>query len=207
MIATRHSSCRARRASLLGALLAAAALLAGCGGGTKTVTVNAAGGTVGGSGPAKAGVYAGLVEGTDTNIALVSDGKRLTGAYVCNSRLKVGRWIRPAPLANNRAGLVARNGDSVGEATLAGDRASGSLTIGPGSGSFSAQIATGKAGLYRTASGTAAKPGFKETGWIVTPNGSTCGYTTTLTSKGSTIRPAPPTPKGKITNFANPFPF
>lgn len=152
------------------------------------------------------GVFVGKVGATNASIALVTDGQHLSGAYLCNSQ-NVSSWISPAPLADGKAKLVARRGDNLGEASFSGNSASGDVTVAGGSQSFTADLAKGKAGLYRTTSGKGGEPGFKETGWIVLPDGSTCGTSTTLTSSGSTTEPAPTSPKGQVTDFADPFPF
>jgi hypothetical protein len=198
---------------LMGAgLLAAVLLIAGCGGGggndtTTTATAPATGGG-GGSAAVTPGVYVGQPEGTDDSIALVTDGHRLSGAYFCLPQ-STSQWIRPSPFTNGRAPLVARRGVTLGSATFNGKTASGQVTAA-GERSFSAQVATGDAGLYRKASGTANKPGFTETGWIVLPNGNVCGGTNTITSSGgfqSQPASAQPASGSKVTNFENPFPF
>jgi hypothetical protein len=120
------------------------------------------------------------------------------------------QWIRPAPLAGGKAPLIARRGMNLGEASFAGDRANGAANVGGGSHSFSAKLATGHAGLYRTTDGTANKPGFTETGWVVLPSGNVCGSTNSVSASGGfESKPAPSKPKGSVhvTNFANPFPF
>jgi hypothetical protein len=192
------------------------ALLAGCFGGggdnnnttTATTTPSAAGGgaSKGGASKVSPGVFVGQVEGTGDSIALITDGHRLSGAYLCIPQ-STSQWIKPAPFAKGKAPLVARRGALLGNASFAADSANGTVTAG-GARSFSAKLATGKAGLYRTTSGTANKPGFSETGWIVLPNGNVCGSTNSITAGGGFKSvPAPSSPKGQITNFANPLPF
>ena len=152
------------------------------------------------------GVYVGQVQGTGDSIALVTEGHRLSGAYLCIPQ-STSQWIRPAPFAKGKAPLIARRGALLGSAKFAGESATGTVTAG-GSRSFNAKLATGKAGLYRTTSGTANQPGFSETGWIVLSGGSFCGSTNSITAGGGfKSAPAPSNPEGQITNFANPFPF
>ncbi len=199
----------------------ASALLAGCGGSTTT-TVTApsssapsgggaagGGGAVsggGGGGKVTPGVYVGQVSGTNDSIALVTEGHRLSGAYLCIPTL-TSQWIKPASFTSGKAVLVARRGVTLGSATFSSSGASGKIIAGGGR-PFSAKLGTGKAGLYRTHSGTANQPGFSETGWIVLQNGNTCGATNSITSSGGfKAGPAPSTPTEQITNFSNPFPF
>jgi hypothetical protein len=153
-----------------------------------------------------AGVYVGQVGGTNHLVALVTDGSRLSGAYLCIPE-GTSQWIKPAPLQGGQVALVARRGVVLGSAKFVGDTATGTVNSG-GQNSFSANLANGKAGLYRTHSGTANKPGFSETGWIVLPDGNTCGSTNSITSGGGfKSTPATSSPEGQITDFANPFPF
>jgi hypothetical protein len=200
----------------MAALIGVVVLLAGCGGGgsssststsTPASTPAAPAGGGGAKGAVTAGVYVAQVNGADASIALVSDGTRLSGAYLCAPN-QTPQWIKPSPFAKgNKAPLIARRGVRLGSAKFTGSTATGTVNA-QGTNSFSAKVATGKAGLYRTTSGTANQPGFSETGWIVLPDGSTCGGTNTITSGGGfKTGPAPSSPQGKITNFANPFPF
>jgi hypothetical protein len=152
------------------------------------------------------GVFVGRVEGADASVALVTDGQRLSGANLCFEKGGFA-WIRPAPLEDGKAELVTRSGETLGEASFAGKGASGDVNLAGGSHSFSARLATGKAGLYRTTSGKPGKAGFSETGWIVLPDGSVCGTTATVTQSGSKVHPARSSPKGQVTDLANPFPF
>jgi hypothetical protein len=188
---------------LVAGLAAAFTLLAGCGGGDDENTTTPTSG--GGAQAVTAGVFVAEVEGTDADIALVTDGKRLTGAYLCIPKGGTS-WLSPAPLVAGKAKLVARRGVSLGEASFTGDSATGHVTVAGGSRNFSAKLATGKAGLYRTTSGTAGEPGSTETGWIVLPDGSVCGVTNSITPGGGfKSKPAPSKPKGQVTNFANPY--
>jgi hypothetical protein len=220
-VAGLYSSPGARTARLVAPLVVVVALvlLAGCGGSSTTTVTSPSSGapsgggassgtpsTGGGGGAGSPGVFVGQVQGTSDAIALVTDGHRLSGAFLCIPT-STSEWIKPTPFANGKAPLVARRGTLLGAAKFAGSSASGNVTAG-GARSFTAKLATGKAGLYRTFSGTVNQPGFSETGWIVLPNGNTCGATNSITSGGGFKGgPAPSTPKGQITNFANPFPF
>jgi hypothetical protein len=186
----------------------------GCGGGggdesTSTAAsvpaVTAAGG---GAGAVTPGVYVGQVQGGEDSIALVTDGNRLSGAYLCIPQ-STSQWIRPVSFTSGKAALIARRGVTLGSASFSGDNATGMVDAG-GQRSFTAQVSSGDSGLYRTVSGTANKPGFRETGWIVLPDGSVCGGTNSITSSGgfqSTQAPSEPADGSKVTNFADPFPF
>ena len=184
-------------------------LLAGCGGGgdNTTTTATAPPPAGGGGGSATAGVYVGEVGGTNHLIALVTDGgTRLSGAYLCIPQ-GTSQWIKPAPLQGGKAALVARRGTVLGSAQFSGNTATGTINSG-GQQQFTAKLASGKAGLYRKTSGTSNQPGFSETGWIVLPDGNTCGSTNCITSGGGfQSQPETSSPEGQITNFSNPFPF
>jgi hypothetical protein len=200
----------ARTAFVLAALAALVALIAGCGSGggdNTTTTATAAAPAGGGGGPAKAGVYVGTVGGTDHLIAMVTDGgTRVSGAFLCLPQ-GTSQWIKPAPFQGDKAALVARNGTVLGSAQFSGDIATGTINEG-GNNSFTAKLASGKAGLYRKTSGTSNQPGFSESGWIVLPDGTTCGSTNSITSGGGfQSTPETSSPEGQITDFSNPFPF
>jgi hypothetical protein len=198
MADARHIRSLAFPASLVAALIALLVILAGCGGDDDEDSGDT-------SQPVKPGVYVGRF-GDGSSIALVTDGGRLSGAYLCKSS-KTSSWIEPAPLADGAANLVARRGEDLGEATFSGTGASGEITAG--SLSFTAELAEGYAGLYRTAGGKAGQTGFTETGWIVLPDGGVCGTTSTLTQSGPETTPAPNKPEGngRVTNYADPFQF
>jgi len=190
---------------LFSGLIMVFALIAGCGGGDDNDTTAAAGG---GGGAATPGVFVGQVEGTDDSIALVTDGNRLTAAYLCIPD-STSQWVRPAPLQDGQAGLVARRGVNLGSATFSGDTANGTVDAG-GQHNFGAKLATGYVGLYRVTSGKANKPPYSETGWIVLPDGTVCGGTNTITAGGgfkSGPAPSKPEGSGRVTDFANPTPF
>jgi hypothetical protein len=190
--------------------MAAFALLAGCGGGGDDNETTAAATTApagGGGGGATAGVYVGEVAGSNHLIALVTDGgTRLSGAYLCIPE-GTSQWIKPAPLQGGKAALVARRGVVLGSAQFSGDTATGTINSG-GQGQFTAKLASGDAGLYRKTTGTSNQPGFSETGWVVLPDGNTCGSTNSITSGGGfQSQPETSSPEGQITDFSNPFPF
>ena len=194
---------------LLAGLVAVVVLVAGCGGGDNNDTTAAAttAPAGGGGGAAKAGVYVGVVGGTNHLIALVTDGgTRVSGAYLCIPQ-GTSVWIKPALFQDGKAALVARNGTVLGSAQFSGDTATGTVN-GGGENSFTAKLASGKVGLYRKTSGTSNQPGFSETGWIVLSDGTTCGSTNSITQGGGfQSQPETSSPEGQITNFSNPFPF
>jgi hypothetical protein len=119
----------------------------------------------------------------------------------------VSNWIIGAPLAERGVELVTRGGQSLGTASFASKRARGNVAVGGTSGNFSAELAKGKAGIYRAISGKAGEVGFSETGWIVLSDGRVCGATNSITSSGFKSVPVRSRPKGKVTDFTNPFPF
>jgi hypothetical protein len=193
-------------------VVATAVLLAGCGGGggggssSTSAATSPSAGAGGGKKQATPGVYVGRVQNTNDLIGLVTDGSRVTGAYLCVPNV-VGQWVRPAPLRNGKAPLVARRGVALGSATFSGNTATGKAQAG-GTNNYSAKLATGKAGIYRTTTGSANQPGSTETGWVVLPDGSTCGTTNSVTSGGGfKSQSAPSSPQNKVTDFTDPFPF
>jgi hypothetical protein len=184
-------------ALLSGAIVA----LAGCGGSSKTITSTAAG-----EGKTTPGVYVGRVAGSDAFIALATNGSRVGGGYICDGH-KLSVWLRSANLHDGQAALISRQGTVVGQASFSGHSATGSVAVAGATRAYTTQIATGQGGLYRTASGISGKPSFRETGWIVLPNGSVKG-TTRFTNPVGTLEtmPASGSPKGKTTsNFTNPI--
>lgn len=105
---------------------------------------------------------------------------------------------------------MARRGTALGEVKFAAGNASGKVTAEGGSQSYTATPAKGYAGLYRTTTGPASKPGSTETGWVVLPDGDVCGNTNSVTAGGGfKSEPAPSQPEGsgKVSDFANPFSF
>ena len=169
---------------------------------TATATAPAGGG----GGSATAGVYVGEVGGTNHLIALVTDGgTRVSGAYLCVPQ-GTSQWIKPAQFQGGQAALVARNGTVLGSAKFSGNTATGTINSG-GQNSFTAKLASGKAGLYRKTSGTSNQPGFSETGWIVLPDGTTCGSTNSITSGGGfQSQPDDLEPRGSDHEFLEPVP-
>lgn len=177
---------------LLVALLAVLVVLAGCGDDD---------GEAGQPAPpersaAPKGTFVGKVEGTDAYLALVSDGKRVLG-YVCDSK-RISTWIAVASVRDGKAKLNSRRADALGEATFSADGVSGELTVGGERRSFSAQPASGEAGLYRAAHvkrrDNKLSEGEVEAGWVVLPDGSQRGGVGGVS--GSTtgdvhIKPAP----------------
>jgi len=157
------------------AVLAAVALQACGGGGNAT----------------KAGSFVGRVEGTDAFIALVSDGTKV-GGYVCDGN-RVSTWFEVADISGGKASLATRDGQALGEATLSGDTATGTVSISGADHAFAAQLATGDAGLYRAVKGKAGQPGSVEVGWIVLGDGSQRGGTNFIdpNSQPAVPKPAP----------------
>lgn len=202
ILGTRHNPARACLARRIVGLVAAAALLAGCGDDSDSDSTS----TTSDSQPPTAGVFVGAIEGTNAYIALVTDGERLSGGYLSDSK-DLSTWLSPADLPDGPAELTARRGEAVGEASFSGDSASGEVALASGSRSFSAALATGKAGLYRTDSGKAGAEGYSETGWIVLPDGSVRARTNINAAEGFETEPAPSDPKGQVTDFADPYGF
>ena len=144
-----HLTSTPRRVGL--AVVAAIALAsAGCGGDERKQT-------------AATDVFVGRVAASPAYIALVSDGKRVTG-YLCDSR-KLATWLDDANLDRGRAALRSRAGDRLGKAVVEQGAATGSVVIDGRSHSFRATLASGGAGLYRLG----------KRGWIKLADGSVRG--------------------------------
>ena len=162
-------------------ILAAATLAAGCG--DDDDDDQAAQETTATEQAQAEGVFVGEVEETDAYIALISDGERLLGGYLCDGK-DTSVWVKPAKIAGGEVTLTSRAGDELGSARLSADEASGEVTVADEAHAFSATPATGKAGLYREAKGKFGKPGFEETGWIVLADGSVRGRTNFIDPTG-----------------------
>lgn len=134
----------------------------------------------GGSAAPKDGSYVGKVDGTDAYIALVTGGGKVAG-YICDGA-SISVWIPAATVSGNTASLVSRKGVALGPVTWSGSTASGTLTIDGTSHPFTAELATGDAGLYRAAQGTPGDAGAVEVGWVVLPDGSQRGQITRFAS-------------------------
>jgi hypothetical protein len=129
--------------------------------------------TVGGRAPPPEGTFVGTVEGTDAYIALVSEGNVTTG-YVCDGTpkaVKVYFWLDNAEITDGSAELASRQGDPLGEPSFADDQASGEVEIDGQPHSFTAEAATGDAGLYRPIKGETGQKGTVESGWIILNDG------------------------------------
>jgi hypothetical protein len=137
------------------------------------------------------GNYAGEVSGTGAYIGLVSNGSKLLG-YVCDGK-QVSAWLE-GPVTDGKTELTTRAGEAVGEVNFTASKASGEITVPGASGTFTAELGTGKGGLYRTAEGEPGEPVATETGWVVLNDGSIKG----LKSAGGTLRSAPSSPTGYI---------
>jgi hypothetical protein len=152
-------------------LLAIAAALAAL----SFVTVGC-GGDGDGETSAAAGTYVGTVDGTDAYIALVSDGKQVSG-YLCDGTpkaVKVCRWLDNAEVTGQNAALGERPRRFLVEARLA-DEATGEVETYPQAHSFTAEAASGDAGLYRAIKGKVGEVGTVEAGWIILNDGSQRG--------------------------------
>jgi hypothetical protein len=136
-------------------------------------------GAGGSSAAPKDGSYVGKVDGTDAYIALVTGSGKVAG-YICDSAT-ISIWIPAATVSGNSASLVSRKGAAVGQVTWSGSTASGTVTIDGASHAFTAQLATGDAGLYRAVQGTPGAAGSIEVGWVVLPDGTQRGTITSFT--------------------------
>jgi hypothetical protein len=134
----------------------------------------------GGSAAPKDGSYVGKVDGTDAYIALVTGSAKVAG-YICDSA-SISVWIPAATVSGNTANLVSRKGVAVGPVTWSGSTASGTVTIDGTGHAFTAQLASGDAGLYRAVQGTPGDAGSIEVGWVVLADGTQRGTITSFTS-------------------------
>lgn len=178
-----------RRALLTAALFAVAAVVSGCGNDDESAGEPAQATQ---SSAAK-GTFVGKVDGTAAYIALVSDGRRVVG-YVCDSK-QVSSWIDVAAIRDGAARLSSRSATALGQATFSDDRVSGSITVGGDQRSFSAELASGQAGLYRAARVQQADgklgDGELEVGWVVLADGTQRGGTNVGTATKTAVNPAP----------------
>ena len=146
--------------------------------------------------------YVGTVDGTDAYIALVSDGKQVSG-YLCDGTpkaVKVCRWLDNAELTGHNAELGERPHHFLVEARLGDDEAVGEVEPYPKAYSFTAEAASGEAGLYRAngeavrappaGSGRPELRSFVEAGWIVLADGTQRGGVA-ISDPNTDLRPAP----------------
>ena len=117
--------------------------------------------------------FAGKVSGTNAYIALVSDGKRVSG-YVSDST-SASEWLKPAPASDaSRVTLRTRAGRVLGTARLDAAVATGTIQFRGRVHSFRAVRTTGSVtGLHRGAV-RKADTGY-EAGWIVLADGTQRG--------------------------------
>jgi hypothetical protein len=156
-------------------LLAAAVLaLAGCGDDGKAEKVKTIKAADNGA------VFVGKVQGTSANIGLVTKNGKLAG-FVCEDENSALR-LDPVPLEGGDANLVF-DGRNVGVVAITDHGAAGKIEMGGLQHIFAAEVATGKAGVYRRASDN---PDIAWDGWIVLNDGT---YTGTSKSKPTTGRP------------------
>ncbi|MGH9049404.1 MAG: hypothetical protein ACRDY4_06720, partial [Acidimicrobiia bacterium] len=145
------------------------------------------------------GVYVGAVAGTDAYLAVTSDGDEFRG-YVCDGE-GLSTWIGAAPLAGATAELVTREGETIGTVTFAGGAATGTVSVAGAEHDFTADEATGDAGLYRATPGApdapvSAEPGWVEIGWIVLTDGTQRG----VVEQDNLLRRAPRLVPGTTTS-------
>lgn len=157
-------SLRTSAALLVSALLALA--LGACGGGDD------GGQSSPRAGPERVGAgaaatYVGRVAGSDANIALLVDGERLSG-YVCDDDGAIGVWFEDRSLERGRAQLARRGGgEAIGGAVIGPRSASGEIEVDGQRLSYTAEPATGDAGLYRIVDGRAGRAGVSRDGLVV----------------------------------------
>lgn len=131
--------------------------------------------------------FAGAVDGTDAFIAFAMDGSK-TLAYVCDGET-VAEWYHGPAATQGPLALVptAPGTDLVITAELVGGAVAGSVRL-PGDDTdhtFSAQPATGGAGLYRA---TGEKDGSRYVGgWIQLAGGEQRGAVRTIDSELGTV--------------------
>jgi hypothetical protein len=144
----------------------------------------------GGGAAAPAGIFVGTVEGTGAYIGIKSDGETV-GGYLCNGKQGLADdeifsvWIDETEVSDGEAELVARTGDAIGSVTVSKQGAEGEIDFEGESYAFSAEPASGKAGIYRDAEGELGQPGSFETGAVVLEDGSFRGAKRAVTQGGS----------------------
>lgn len=181
-----------RRVASVVLALAFAAASAGCGGDGDDGAAAA--------GDVQTGTYVGLVDDTDASIAIATDGDRVVG-YVCDGQ-DVSLWLE-GDVGGIEADLVLRNGGRAGDVTFENINASGEIEIDGERHGFFAELASGEAGLYREEEGEPGRPGYRETGWIVLPDGSEKGRRNVITP-GGTIETEPAGTRSEGATFIDP---
>lgn len=81
-----------------------------------TVLVGCGGDGGGGQAASAPGTYVGRLQGTDAFVAVISNGKEVTG-YVCDGR-RLSMWFGEPDLEGGRAELVSRQGEPLGSVTF-----------------------------------------------------------------------------------------
>ncbi len=124
------------------------------------------------------GSFVGQVAGTDAFVAVVTDGELVIG-YVCDGQ-GIGEWfqgrVADGVLTSARGARLALE--------VAKEGVSGTFTAVSGSShSFTTEVATGSAGLYRLPETVVDDETYKG-GWIVLPNGDQRGELTTSDGSG-----------------------
>jgi hypothetical protein len=117
--------------------------------------------------------FAGRVEGSDAYIAIVEDGGAIAG-YICDDG-SISRWLAPSRLDNGSATLLSGGGDRVGDVTIAGNTATGTIEVDGLVHGFQAErVRQGdNVGLY---AGVGKQPNrLLVAGWILLPDGSQRG--------------------------------
>jgi hypothetical protein len=176
---------RIRRTLLLPAALVGLLMFASCGGDDDSASTGSTS-----AGPAAKGVFVGKAGDSGAYVALVSDGKEVTG-YVCNGTPDTKAadiawlWLKPTSVAAGKATLENRKGETVGTVSFSDGAASGKVTIGGQEQSYSAKLAKGDAGLYRATKGEWDTPGSIEAGWIVLADGTQRGALGTYGQEGA----------------------
>ncbi len=176
MIARVLRRVESRQRQLRGAIIvlavAALSLAASCGDGGDGDKVD--------PGPLK--TYVAPIEGTDAQLALITDGNRVAG-YVADGK-SVSTWFATDELDDGKATLATRDGFELGEVEISDDSASGEISLAHQLLSFDenipfeADLAEGKAGLYVAAEKEGADS--FEAGWVVLPDGSEVGNVDTF---------------------------
>jgi hypothetical protein len=149
--------------------------------------------------------YVGKLSGSDAYIAIVTNGTGdQAGGYVCDSK-KVSLWIGKSPLGDGQGKLLARrDGAPVGSVEIAGGGATGEVTIAGSAHAFSAEAASGDAGLHH-ATQSKSNDVTVETGWVVLADGSFRGIRKTSTTTTTASKPSAVTTVGWVDPDTQPW--